>query len=396
MDLVRASARLVLAVGVGLLLPFSIACSPEQGDPTLAADRAGQAADADELAGRIAGEEITAGEIDAWIMGKLFDNATGNRNPTRVFEIRKRALEQMASEQALEAAAAEQDKSAEDLLREEIEQRGAVSDEEVKAFYEEHKQRYGKRTFAQVESSVRRQLEQKKRQGAAQEYLTALRAELGFENLLEAPRFEIAGEGPTRGPDDAPITLVEFSDYQCPFCKSAEAIVDQVLQRYPDQVRLVFRHFPLDNIHPQARGASEAALCAQDQGKFWEYHSALFRESPKLGEEELKQYASDLGLDRAAFDACLAEDQHAASVRADVEAGERIGVAGTPAFYVNGLPVAGARSADQFAAVIDQELERLGLPVPEPEPAAPAAATPAATEPAPSEAPPTAEPAPAP
>jgi hypothetical protein len=97
MDLVRASARLVLAVGVGLLLPFSIACSPEQGDPTLAADRAGQAADADELAGRIAGEEITAGEIDAWIMGKLFDNATGNRNPTRVFEIRKRALEVLLS-----------------------------------------------------------------------------------------------------------------------------------------------------------------------------------------------------------------------------------------------------------------------------------------------------------
>ncbi|PKN43917.1 MAG: hypothetical protein CVU59_13010, partial [Deltaproteobacteria bacterium HGW-Deltaproteobacteria-17] len=223
----------VLALAVGLVLPFSIACSPGDDHRSPAAGGAVQADDADALAGRIAGKDVRAGEIDEWIMGKLYDNATGNRNPSRVFEIRKRALEQMAGEQALEAVAAEQGKDAQELLREEIEARGAVTDEEVKAFYEEHKQRYGKRTFAQVQTSVRRQLEQQKRQGAAQEYLTALRTDLGFESLLEPPRFEIVGEGPARGPDDAPVTLVEFSDYQCPFCKSAEALVEQVLERYP-------------------------------------------------------------------------------------------------------------------------------------------------------------------
>lgn len=403
MHSVRVPARLVLALAVGLGLPLAVACSPGDDVRSAAADRAARSDDADELAGRVAGTDVRVGDIDEWILGKLFDNATGNRNPSRVFEIRKRALEQMAGEQALEAAAAEQGKETQELLREEIEKRGTVSDDEVKAFYDEHKQRYGKRTFAQVQTSVRRQLEQQKRQSAAQEYLTALRTELGFESLLEAPRFEIVGDGPARGPADAPITLVEFSDYQCPFCKSAEALVEQVLERYPTQVRLIFRQFPLDNIHPQARGASEAALCAQEQDRFWEYHRVLFREAPKLGEEELKHYASEIGLDRAAFDACLAEDRHAATVQADVDAGTGIGVAGTPAFFVNGLPLAGARSADQFAVLIDQELERLGLPVPAPEPpaaAAPAPAPPAA--PAAPEAPeaaaetPTPEPAPAP
>ncbi len=387
-DRIQRVLGLGLSLALGLALPLAVACSPGEDGQVATGDHAGQSDDAGELVGRIAGQDVRAGAIDEWIMGKLYDNATGNRNPSRVFEIRKRALEQMAGEQALEAAAAEQGKDAQELLREEIEKRGTVSDEEVKAFYEEHKQRYGKRTFAQVQPSVRRQLEQQKRQSAAQEYLTALRTELGFESLLEPPRFEIVGEGPARGPADAPITLVEFSDYQCPFCKSAEALVEQVLERYPTQVRLVFRQFPLDNIHPQARGAAKASLCAQDQGKFWEFHQVLFRESPKLGEEELKNYASEVGLDRAAFDACLAEDRHAPTVQADVQAGERIGVAGTPAFYVNGLPIAGARSADHFAVLIDQELERLGLPVPAPPPP-PAPAPEAAAEP---EAPAAAEP----
>jgi protein-disulfide isomerase len=359
---------MTLTLTAGSFLCLVVACSPREGGGTASNGAPPPRADAGELAGRIAGQEVRVGDVDAWIMGKLFDNATGNGNPSRVFEIRKRALEQMASEQALAALAEQRGTSQEELLRQEIEQRAGVADEEVRAFYDQNRERYGKRKYAQVKPSIRRQLEQQKRQGAAQEYLEGLRAELGFESALEAPRFEITGDGPARGPADAPITLVEFSDYQCPFCKNAEPIVDQVLERYPSQVRVVFRQFPLDNIHPQARDAAEAALCAHDQGKFWEYHGVLFRESPKLGGEELKQYADEVGLDRALFDACLADDKHGASVQADVEAGERIGVAGTPAFYVNGLPLSGARSVEPFAALIDQELERLGLPIPTPTP----------------------------
>jgi len=370
---VRRSLRVVAA-----LLPLvAFACSPPAGEPA-PGDSPGAtpgSSEAAEPAGRFAGRDITVGDIDAWIKEKLFENATGKRNASRLFEIRKRALEQMAAEQALDTAAAKAGMDREALLREEIEKRSAVTDEEVKAFYEQHKERYADRDFAQLEPSIRRQLQQQKQQKAMEEYLGELRASSGFESVLEPPRFEIVGEGPTRGPADAPITLVEFSDYQCPYCKSAEGVVAQVLERYPTQVRLVFRHFPLDNIHPQARPAAEAAACAAEQGKFWEYHKVLFHESPKLGEAELGQYANQIGLDRAAFDACIAEKRHAAAIQADVAAGEKIGVAGTPAFYVNGLPVAGGRSLDQFATLIDGELERLGLPVPPPLPAptAPAA-----------------------
>jgi protein-disulfide isomerase len=396
----RRSARLAAA-----LLPLvAFACSPPAGEtpgPSSPAAPAAAGGEAAQPAGRYAGRDVTVGDVDAWIMEKLFANATGNRNPSRLFEIRKRALEQMAAEQALETAAAQAGKDSETLLREELDKRSAVADDEVQAFYEQHKERYGDRDFASLEASIRRQLQQQKRQKAAEEYMSALRASAGFQSLLEPPRFEIAGEGPTRGPADAPITLVEFSDYQCPFCKSAEAIVEQVLARYPTQVRLQFRHFPLDNIHPQARSAAEAALCAGEQGRFWEYHHELFKESPKLSEGHLGQYANRLRLDRAAWDACMAEKRMAARVQADVEAGEKIGVSGTPAFYVNGLPVAGARSVEQFAAVIDEELERLGLPVPPPpaEAAAAPSAAPAASAAAPAEAsaaaPPAAEGAPA-
>jgi len=392
-------ARRSLRLAAALLPLVAFACSPpaERPAPDASAPEAA-GGDAAEPAGRFAGRDVTVGDVDEWIKEKLFENATGNRNASRLFEIRKRALEQMAAEQALETAAAQAGKDRETLLREEIEKRAAVTDEEVNAFYEQHKERYAGRSFDQLAPSLRRQLEQQKRQKAAEEYMSGLRASTGFESVLEAPRFEIAGDGPTRGPEDAPIKLVEFSDYQCPFCKSAETVVSQVLERYPTQVQLVFRQFPLDNIHPQARGAAEAALCAEEQGKFWEYHKVLFHEAPKLGEAELGQYANQVGLDRAAFDACVAEKKHAARVQADVEAAEKIGVAGTPAFYVNGLPVASGRSLDQFAAVIDGELERLGLPVPPPPPppAPPAMPAPRAAAPPPGAAPAPPAPAPAP
>lgn len=379
------SAYSSFRLAAALVLLAASACSPpaERSAPDASAPAAA-GDDADELAGRFAGRDVSVGDVDDWIREKLFENATGNRNPSRLYEVRKRALEQMAVEKAMETAAAQTGKDRETLLREELEKRAVVSDDEVKAFYEQNKDRYEGRAFAQLEPTIRRQLEQQKRQKAIGEYLTSLRASTGFESLLEAPRFEIAGEGPARGPADAPITVVEFSDYQCPFCKSAEAIVAQVLERYPTQVRVEFRQFPLDNLHPQARLAAEAALCAADQGQYWKYHEALFRHAPKLEKGQLESYASQAGLDRAAFDACLAEKRHAAQVEADVAAGKAASVAGTPAFFVNGLPVSGGRSVEQFAAVIDGELERLGLPVPPPpQPAAaPALPVPAAAAPA--------------
>jgi protein-disulfide isomerase len=376
-DLVRHLPILALAV--------LLACSPSGEKSASGGAGPSPSPDASKVAGKIGGRDVTVGQIDDWVMDKLFSNATGNRNPTRLYELRKRALEQMAAEEALDAQAAKAHQDRETFLREEITKRANVTDDEVKAFYEAHKNRYGNRTFEQLQPILRRQLEAEKRQKAIQDYIAELRQRIGFESDLEQPRFQIAGDGPSLGPKDAPVTLVEFSDFQCPFCKATAPIVRQVLARYPTQVRFVYRNFPLDNIHPLAHEAALAALCAEDQGKFWDYERVLFDRSPKLDEADLKQYARDVGLDGASFDACLDAKKHEDTIKADVAAGETAGVSGTPAFFVDGLLVTGARTANDFEAAINAELERLKIPVP----AAPAAAPPvpaapmAAAQPAP-------------
>jgi protein-disulfide isomerase len=176
--------------------------------------------------------------------------------------------------------------------------------------------------------------------------------------LLDPPRQEVAvaANDPVKGPANAPITIIEFSDYQCPFCRRAEPTVQQVLAEYEGKVRFVFRHFPLDRIHPQARGASEAAACAAEQGKFWEYHAELFAEGVQLDRAGLDAAAAKTGLDAAAFKDCVDTRKTQALVEADLKAGEAAGVSGTPAFFINGIPLRGALPLDDFKKVIDEEL----------------------------------------
>src|SRR5262249_52548224 len=157
---------------------------------------------------------------------------------------------------------------------------------------------------------------------------------------LQAPpvfRAEVAVDGaPFIGPDAAPVTIVEFTDFQCPFCKRVIPTLAQVRSRYGEKVKLVYRDFPLDNIHPQARKAAEAAQCAHDQGKFWAYHDALFANAPNAGAEQLKKYAQQVGLDLPSFERCLSSGTYAGSVQKSVDEGIRLGVTGTPAFFING------------------------------------------------------------
>jgi len=158
------------------------------------------------------------------------------------------------------------------------------------------------------------------------------------------------------GPEDAPVTIVEFSDYQCPYCKRAEPVIKQVLERYPEQVRFVYRHFPLDRIHPQARPAAEAAACADEQGLFWEFHEQLFAPDAKFDDTALEAYAVEAGVDMDGFRSCLGERRTQALVEGDLQAGRSAGVSGTPAFFVNGIRLTGARPFDEFVELIEQEL----------------------------------------
>jgi protein-disulfide isomerase len=169
--------------------------------------------------------------------------------------------------------------------------------------------------------------------------------------------FNPVGDDPALGPENAPVTIVEFSDYQCPYCKVwYEQVFTQLRADYPDQVRFVYRDFPLTQIHPGAQPAAEAADCAGDQDKYWEYHDALFSGQYNLNREGFLSIASDLGLNTTTFASCIDSGKYANEVQTDLQEGINIGVQSTPTFYINGFQVVGAQPYATFKSVIDQIL----------------------------------------
>ncbi|MDX2170725.1 MAG: thioredoxin domain-containing protein [Deltaproteobacteria bacterium] len=164
------------------------------------------------------------------------------------------------------------------------------------------------------------------------------------------------GDSPAKGPADAPITIVEFSDYQCPYCARAEPLIREAVAAYPQQTRVVFKHYPLVSIHPQAMNAALAATAAGRQGKFWEMHEKLFANQRALAPEQVREYARQLNLDLARFDADLASDEVKNAVRQDIALAGRLGVRGTPTIFVNGRLLQN-RSLDGFREIIDPALK---------------------------------------
>jgi protein-disulfide isomerase len=236
-------------------------------------------------------------------------------------------------------------------------QEAKITDEQVNQWFEANKARLQGRTLDQISGQIRTFLAQ---ENASRD----LRELAAVEIMLDPMRIEVAAAGPKKGPDSAPVRIVEFSDFQCPYCQRVNPTLDEVTKVYGDQVQIVFRHYPLDNIHGQARKAAEASLCANDQGKFWPFHDLLFAEQQALSVSDLKEKATRLELDAAKFESCLDTGKYADQVEEDLRAGVVAGVTGTPAFFVNGRPASGALAFADMAKIIDEELERLGVDSP--------------------------------
>jgi protein-disulfide isomerase len=220
------------------------------------------------------------------------------------------------------------------------------------------KSRVNGASIDQVRDPIRSLLAQERVETARASFVESLKTKASITILLEPPRFEVADGGrPPRGAAQAPIELIEFSDFQCPFCQRANPTVEQVLKTYGDKIKFVYRHYPLAN-HPNARPAAEASACAEAQGKFWEYHDRLFANSAGLTDADLKAHAAALGLDTAKFNTCVDNRQQKAGVDKDMADGEAVGVTGTPAFFINGRSVEGAQPFEAFKRVIDEELAR--------------------------------------
>ncbi|HLD49129.1 MAG TPA: DsbA family protein [archaeon] len=174
-------------------------------------------------------------------------------------------------------------------------------------------------------------------------------------NIAKKAEKALITEGMTKGSKNSPVTLIEYSDYECPYCARAEATIKDVLDEYGSKIYFVYKDFPLP-FHNNAQKAAEASRCALEQNKYWEYHDALFKNQQSLDTNSLKTYAKSLGLDEAKFSECLDSNKYTEKVKQDMEEGQSKGVTGTPTFFVNGKILIGAQPFDAFKEIIDKEL----------------------------------------
>ncbi len=275
-----------------------------------------------------------------------------------LYQARREAIDALVLRKVVEAEAAKRNMTVEQLVEAEV---GAkitpVTDAEVDAFYAENKNRI-QGELEDVRPQVTAYLQQEKETDAARVYFDKLREEAKVEILLPPHRVTVeAGDSPRWGKPDAPVQIIEFSDFQCPYCSNAAKTIEEVKDKYGDKVSVVYRHFPLP-MHKQAHRAAQASQCAHDQDGFWKFHDALFADQKAWADADFAAYAKSSGLDADKLVACVESGQHAATVDTDVEEGKKAGMGGTPGFYVNGVVVTGAQPLAVFTDVIDAELAR--------------------------------------
>ena len=309
-------------------------------------------------------DQVTSQELDARTAAKLA--AQHEEYDRRAIELRMafersqaayrdRQLDKLVDEHVLALEARARHTTTQALL--DAQHGTPISDADVRFFYDQRRADINE-TFETAAPKIREFLEKSASEGPRHRYLEGLRRKYHVVIALEPRREPVAANGPSRGPDDAVITIVEFSDFQCPFCGRLEPVLVRVLAKYPRTVRLLYRNYPLPELHSQAEKAAEAGLCAKEQGKFWEMHDLLFAEQATLSVQDLKDKARRLGLDTAAFSACIDSGTMSEAVKADVREGEALGIQGTPGTFINGRFLSGAVEESDLTAIIDDELER--------------------------------------
>ena len=281
------------------------------------------------------------------------------------YRVLERKLNQVISERLIAREAARRGVSLEALVHAEIASKTPpVTGEDVNAFIAQNRARLpqGQADDPELKAKVADYLHRLQSSQRTEAFVASLRAQTPVAVYLQPPdpvRVQIDPKiGFARGPDSAPVTIVEFTDFQCPYCKSVVPTLRQVVTHYADRVRWVFRDFPIAGLHPEAAVIHEAARCAADQGKFWPFHDLAFDRSPAATPAALRELATQVGADAAVFGQCLDTRKHRAAVAADVEAGTRLGVTGTPTFFINGQLLVGNQPLAEFQRVIERELAR--------------------------------------
>lgn len=335
---------LALAAPIALSACSKTAVAPAAGGP--------QAATGTGVVAEVNGGPILTSELEQRAANRLI------RFRQEEHEVRSQVLDELIAERLIAAEALKRGLSAEALLQREVDAKAAPpAPAYVEQIYEQNKARFGASPRNEALARIREILGGQSVAERRAAFEKELRGKAKVAVRLEAPRATVAipAGAPVTGPATAPVTIVEFTDYQCPYCHRAQAVIEEVLQRYAGKVRFVHLDFPLDG-HSEAMPAARAARCAGNQGRFWEYHRSMMSRPGPLDTADLGGRAAMLKLDSAKFQACLASDRYDAAIQAELRQGSELGVSGTPAYFINGRMLSGSRPVESFAEVIDAEL----------------------------------------
>lgn len=314
-----------------------------------------QADDASQVVATVGENNITLGDLEKAVKAQLIE--VDNQRYT----ILEDGLNNMVSEQLLTLEAKSLGKTMEEYQKEIMSVTvPEPTDAQVQTIYDENKEQLGGKALEEVKGRIVEYLKNQTRAQQAQKLLTDLRAKYPTVIKMSPPVVQISDAGrPSRGgPATAPITIIGFSDYECPFCKKGEESISEVMAKYGDKVRYIHRDYPLP-FHKVARPAAEAARCCNEQGKFWEVHDAIFK-AEGLTVEKITEIAVGAGCDKTKLEACLADGHIKVMIDEDMTAGGDVGVSGTPAFFVNGRMLSGAQPLAAFTTIIDAELAKSG------------------------------------
>ena len=269
-------------------------------------------------------------------------------------------IQAILRDRVLMAEAEKQGKTVDELVAAEAGAPLEPTDVEVSTWYQENRARIGNRTLEQVRPQIVAYLREQRRKDAMSKLESRLDKDFNVKLNYEPYRLTFNNTGaPTSGKAGAPVTLVEFSDFQCPYCQGFVPTLKRIEKEYGDRVLIVYRQYPIPNLHPNAFKAAEASLCANEEGKFWELHDVMFAEQQQLSVSDLKEKARRLGMNSKKFDGCLDSGRYVEQVQNDQKEGLRVGISGTPAVFINGILVeGGAVPFETIASIINRELAR--------------------------------------
>lgn len=358
-----------IGTSVALLLAgISLAPAPALAVPKVTPPEASTA----QTLATVDGVAITDADIEPLIKNELM------KINIELYEIRKDAVDFVIEKKLLDKAAKAKGLTVDQLLKKEVfDKLKPVTDDDVKAFYEMHKQQAQGKPFEEVKEQIRGRLMGQLRQDARSQYIKTLKTTSKVSYVIKAPRLEVSvDDDPGKGNPKAPIQLIEFSEFQCPYCKKARPIIKQVLETYKDKIYYVFRDFPL-SFHKYAKRMAHAANCAKEQGKYWEFNEAMWDHMGdfsaitaqagkdkltddaviKLADAKLVEIAGTLKLDADKLSACQVSGKFMKEIDKDIADGQAAGVSGTPAYFINGKFMSGAQPFEKFKSMIDEELE---------------------------------------